>query len=166
MQEADRPALCRMLKDDSEDFPPELLYLYERARSLYPTFVAWRGGRIVGMLDGWFNTDLADEHAFGTFDLPPAPHAFLTRIQVRQPARDGVGRALIEAYTNAALERGCTFIGGSIDLSSDQMGRRAFFKALGFTIGEHDDFGARPNDILTAIARRSATPSSERGVSR
>jgi GNAT superfamily N-acetyltransferase len=161
MQEADRPALCRMLEEDSDDFPPQLLYLYQRARSPYPTFIARRGGRIDGLLDGSFNLDLADGDAFGAFDLPPEPHAFLTRIQVRRPARDGVGRALIEAYANAASARGCTFIGGSIDLSSDPTGRIAFFEAVGFTIRQRDNFGARPHDILEAIARRSATPSSE-----
>lgn len=147
-QEADRPALCRML-ENSDDFPQHLLYLYRRAGSRYATFVARHGDKIDGMLGGSFDADFTENRDFDTFDLPPEPHALLDRIHVRRPARSlGVGRALMAAYVNEVSARGCTFIGGSIDLSSEPTARRAFFERLGFAITNIDNFGARPIDIL------------------
>ncbi len=120
--------------------------------SRYTTFVARHGEQLDGMLGGTFDADLAATGVFDAFELPPAPHAFLDRIHVREPVRgQGVGRALVEAYAIEALERECTFVGGSIELSSEPTARRAFFDRLGFTIREHDNFGACPADVLAAI---------------
>jgi GNAT superfamily N-acetyltransferase len=154
VREADRPALCRMLSE-SRDFPQSLLYLYQRRSGPDENLVAWRGDDIDGVLTGSFGTDLAASGAFDSFELPPRPHAFLTRIHVRAPARrSGIGRALIRAYAVEASERGCTFIGGSIDLSSESIARRSFFEQLGFSIRALDNFGAGTSDVLTAVAQR------------
>lgn len=156
MQETDRPDLYRML-EESDDFPQYLLDLYQRGRGRNgdATFVASRGGEIDGVLTGSFHSDLAQSGAFDSFELPPAPHAFLARIYVRRSARClGTGRALTGAYATEASERGCTFIGGSLDLASEPRARRAFFERLGFTIRDPDNFGARPADVLATSANR------------
>jgi GNAT superfamily N-acetyltransferase len=161
LQETGRPALCRML-EDSEDFPQQLLHLYRRGRSRYVTFVASCGNEIEGVLTGSFDSDFGEGSAFHSFELPPAPHAFLDRIHVRGSARGaGVGRALIETYAEEASARGCTFIGGSVDLSSEPTARRVFFERLGFSIRELDNFGARPTDVLLT-SLRTAEPSRSR----
>lgn len=148
--ETDRPALRRLL-EESDDFPQHLLPYYRRRGSRYETFVARRAGAIVGVLTGSFDSDFEESGAFASFDLPPAPHAFLDRVHVHESARDaGVGRALIEAYASEAAARGCTFLGGQIDLSSDSTARRAFFERLGFSIRDLDNFGAQPSQILSA----------------
>lgn len=158
MQETSRPALIRML-EDSGDFPKQLLTYYRPGRSRYTTFVASREDEIDGVLTGSFDSDFREGGAFSAFELPPAPHAYLDRIHVRGPARGaGVGRALIETFATEASARGCTFIGGSVDLSSDSTARRMFFGRLGFTIREHDNFGAQPTDILL-MSERAARPS-------
>lgn len=140
--------------EDSGDFPQNLVYLYRRTASRYVTLVAWREGEISGVLTGSFDSDFTSNSAFDAFELPRRPHAFLDRIHVRDSARSrGVGRALLEAYASEASERGCTFIGGSIDLSSDPKLRRRFFVRSGFTIRAHDNFGASPIDIITATSQ-------------
>lgn len=159
IQQEDRPALCQML-EDSDDFPRDLVRLYRRAGS-YATFVAWRGCEIVGMLSGSLDSDFAGNPAFDSFELPAAPHAFLDRVHVRGSVRrTGVGRALIEAYAIEAAAHGCTFIAGSIDLSSDARARRTFFEDLSFEIRAHDNFGARVEDVLARIATSPSRPSS------
>lgn len=141
--------------EKSDDFPQQLLYLYRRRSNHYGTFVAWRGDKIDGVLTGSFDSDLAESGAFDSFELPPAPHAFLERIHVRESARGvGIGRALIEMYVNEASARGCSFIGGSIDLSSEPTARKAFFEGLGFAVRDFDNFGAHPTDVLSTIANR------------
>lgn len=144
----DLPALYRML-EDSDDFPQNLLYLYRRGGTAHPAFVAWRGNAVEGFLSGSFDADFRGERAFDSFELPTPPHAFLERVHVHPRARNrGVGRALIEEYAAAAVRRGCTFIGGSIDLSSEPTLRRIFFENLGFVVEGHDNFGVQPTDIL------------------
>lgn len=158
IQQKDRPALCKMLAD-SDDFPQGLLRQYRRPGHC-ATLVAWRGGEIAGLLSGSFDSNFAGNWAFESFELPPAPHAFLERVHVRGSARrTGVGRALIETYANEAAARGCTFIAGSIDLSSDDRARRAFFEDLGFTIRAHDNFGARTKEVLAKISISPSPPS-------
>lgn len=121
----------------------------------YMVLVAWHGNEIGGMLSGSFDSDLSQSGAFDSFELPPRPHAFLSRVHVHEQVRGmGIGRALVEAYADEALARGCSFIGGSIDLSSDSTDRRAFFERLGFTIREYDNFGAPLPDILTGNTRK------------
>jgi GNAT superfamily N-acetyltransferase len=149
LAERDRPALCRMLTG-SEDFPQNLVYLYRRSGGSghYRTFAAWRDGEIVGVLSGSFSSDFVESGAFNSFELPPAPHAFLDRVHVHESARDvGTGRALIHHYAARAAAHGCTFIGGSLDLSSDPTGRRAFFERLGFSVRNLDNFGAPISQI-------------------
>ncbi|WP_217134144.1 GNAT family N-acetyltransferase [Leucobacter chinensis] len=149
----DRAALCQML-EGSGDFPQNLVYLYRRTASRYVTLVAWCEGEISGVLTGSFDSDFTGNSAFEAFELPRPPHAFLERIHVRESVRSrGVGRALLEAYASEASERGCTFIGGSIDLSTDPRLRRKFFVGVGFTIRAHDNFGASPIDIITATTQ-------------
>lgn len=134
----------------SNDFPQRLLKYYERLGSRYRASVAWRSGKIVGVLTGSFDSDFHESGAFDSFDLPPAPHAYLDRVHVHETARGaGVGRALIETYVAEATAHGCGFVGGQVDLSSDPVRRRAFFERLGFTIRDHDNFGARLDQILT-----------------
>lgn len=148
--EHDRPALCRML-EESNDFPQHLLYLYKRSGgpSRCHTFAAWRDGKIAGMLTGSFDSDFFESGAFDSFELLPAPHALLDRVHVRASARGaGIGRALIQHYATEAAARRCTFIGGSLDLSSDPTGRRAFFERLGFSVRDLDNFGAPLSQLL------------------
>lgn len=148
--ESDRPALCRML-EESDDFPQEQVSRYRRASSLYWTFTARRVGEIVGMLTGSFDSNLLEVGTFESFDVPPAPHAFLDRIHVRESARrSAVGRALVEAYAMEAVAHGCSFIGGLIDRSSDWTVRSDFFDQIGFSIRDQDILGAHPSQILRA----------------
>ncbi len=141
--------------EDSGDFPMSLLGQYRTGRGPYEHLVAWQGERIDGVLTGSFDTDLRQSGAFAAFRLPAPPHAFLARIHVRDAVRGcGVGRKLVEVYVTWAVEYGCTFIGGSLDLSSDPARRRAFFGGLGFSIRQHDNFGARPSSVLAAIGAR------------
>lgn len=153
MQENQRSALCQML-EDSRDFPQNLLYLYRRRQSPYTIFIASRGDGIEGVLTGSFDSDFSSGNSFDSFELPPAPHAFLERIHVRESGRyAGVGRALIKAYADAAFASQCTFIGGSLDLSSDPAARTAFFTGLGFEVRALDNFGASPTDVLRTYIR-------------
>jgi len=141
--------------EDSEDFPRESLQTYRLPRSRHlVVFLAWRGDEVDGMLTGSFDSAF-ESGAFDSFDLPPGPHAFLERVHIRGSARNkGVGRALIEAYAEAASGRGCTFIGGLVDIANEPTMRKAFFRRLGFTICQLDNFGARPADVLKASRRR------------
>lgn len=150
LAENDRPVLCRML-ERSDDFPQQLLGRYHRGSSRNATLIAWSGGEIVGVLTGSFDSDFFESGAFDSFDLPSAPHAFLDRVHVHESARGaGIGHALIQAYAIEAVERGCTFIGGQIDLSSDSTARRGFFERLGFSIRDLDNFGALPSQVRKA----------------
>jgi len=54
-------------------------------------------------------------------------------------------------YASEAAARGCTFIGGQIDLSSESTGRRDFFVRCGFDIRDLDNFGATPACVLAAL---------------
>ncbi len=150
LAEEDRPALCRMLLE-STDFPQQLVYLYQRRGGLSrsETFVAWRGPAVVGMLTGSFDSDFHESEAFDSFHLPPAPHAFLDRLHVRASNRgEGIGRALMRHYIAEAAARRCTFIGGSLDVSSDPTSRRAFFERLGLPVRGFDNFGAPVSELL------------------
>lgn len=136
--------------ESSADFPSDALDSYRRPGGRYETFVAWRGDAIVGMVTGSYDSDLRESGAFDSFDLPRAPHAFLVRVHVHDDARgSGVGRALITQYVEVAMSRGCTFVGGQIDLSSESTERRVFFERLGFSIREFDNFGALPSQVLS-----------------
>jgi GNAT superfamily N-acetyltransferase len=87
--------------------------------------------------------------AFESYELPVAPHAFLDRIHVHSAERRaGVGGALVAAYGAEAAERGCTFVAGTIDVSSDPAARIRFFKQCGFRVVGQENFGARPADLL------------------
>ncbi|WP_250057034.1 GNAT family N-acetyltransferase [Nocardioides bruguierae] len=149
MRLGDAEPLKRVL-EASTDFPQNLLKFYGPGESHYRRLCARVDGQIVGVLSGSFDSDFFESGAFDAFDLPPAPHAFLDRVHVHESARGaGAGKALVMEYARQAEGHGCTFIGGSIDLSSDAGGRRAFFERLGFTIRAHDNFGAMPSRILT-----------------
>lgn len=144
----DRAPLVRML-ETSDDFPQTLLQYYWRPSSRDVTLAAWCGRDIVGVLKGSFDSDFEESGAFDSFNPPPAPHAFLDRVHVHESTRGaGVGRALVRKYVEEALARGCTFVGGQVDLASDSTARRAFFERLGFSIRALDNFGARPLEIL------------------
>lgn len=106
----------------------------------------------MGVLTGSFDSDFFQSGAFDSFELPAPPHAFLDRVHVTELFRGrGAGRALVRAYAEGAATAGCTFIGGSIDLSSDSSARRAFFERCGFSIRDPDNFGAPPLDICRSI---------------
>jgi|GEM_PF-4149927 len=148
LAEADRTALCQMLAE-SEDFPDNLLGLYRRGRNGDLTLVSWRDDEIDAVLTGSFNSDLTGIADFDSFDPPRGRHAFIDRLHVRNSSRRmGVGSALIESFADEAAVRGCSFIGGSIDQSSDSRQRLAFFERLGFGINELLRIGAQPSDIL------------------
>ncbi|GIJ36625.1 GNAT family N-acetyltransferase [Micromonospora sediminimaris] len=154
LEEADRPAMCRML-EDSGDVALNVLLRYRRPSSLYTTFVAVRGDAIEGMLTGSFDSNVAESGAFESYELPVAPHAFLDRIYVHSAVRHaGVGGALIAAYAAEAAERGCTFVAGTIDVSSDPAARIMFFKRCGFHVVGQENFGARPADLLGGTTGR------------
>jgi GNAT superfamily N-acetyltransferase len=107
------------------------------------------------MLTGSFDSNFHESGAFDVFVPPTAPHGYLDRIHVRESARrTGIGRALVTAYVEEAAAYGCTFIGGSVDLSSEATDRRAFFERLGFAVRDHDNFGARPSEILSTPTDR------------
>ena len=147
-EETNRDELGRMLQR-SEDFPLHLDRLHLRSRSSYPTFVAWRGDAIVGLLDGAFNMDFASNREFVEFDLPITPHALVERIYVQPTARRaGVGGLLVAHFAMEAVRHRCLFIGGSLDLTSDVKGRRMFFARQGFAVGRFDTFGALTADVL------------------
>lgn len=150
IDETERPALLEFLAA-TPDFPQQLAYLYRRTGGRDHCFMAWHDDQVVGMLSGSFTSAFTGNRAFESFTLPPSPHAFLERIHVSESERGrGVGTSLVRAYAEEASGRGCTFIGGSIDLSSDSSARRAFFEELGFEIRAHDNFGATVDTILAA----------------
>jgi GNAT superfamily N-acetyltransferase len=157
LEEVDRPAMCRML-EDSGDVALDVLLRYRHPSSLYMTFVAVRGDAIEGMLTGSFDSNVAESGAFESYELPVAPHAFLDRIHVHSAVRHtGVGGALIAAYAAEAAERGCTFVGGTIDVSSDPAARVLFFKRCDFRVVGQENFGARPSDLLGRTPARRRT---------
>jgi GNAT superfamily N-acetyltransferase len=91
--------------------------------SRYAAFSATIDDAVVGVLLGGFDSDFNDNYAFFGFDLPPEPHAFLSQLHVLRTARrSAVGRALIDTYVTEARHRGCTFVGGSLDLSDAPRG--------------------------------------------
>lgn len=103
---------------------------------------------IVGVLTGSFDSDFFGSGAFDDFELPSAPHGYLDRIHVTSLFRnEGAGRALVETYVAQASAAGCTFIGDSVDLSSESSARRAFFESCGFTIRGLDNFGATKAEL-------------------
>lgn len=125
---------------------------YRRPQPPHVDFVAWHDQDIVGVISGTFAFDYRDNGSFDSFDLPTGPHAFLTRLYVRQPARRRrVGFDLVRAFAEEAEARRCTYVVGSLDLSSDPRARTAFFVAVGFDIADGDMFGATPRDILDSI---------------
>lgn len=148
----DRAALCEMLEDEV-DFPQNLVYLYQRPSGPDENLLVWRDERIEGLLTGTFRHDFSDNRDFTEFGLPRAPHALLTRIHVRHTARhQGNGEALVAHFAAEADKRGCDFVGGYLDGSSDKTGRRNFFEHLGFTVSRFDNFGARTAEILASVA--------------
>ena len=154
IDESERPALLAFLAA-TPDFPQQLAYLYRRTGGRDHCFTAWHDGQVVGMLSGSFTSTFSGNRAFDSFELPPSPHAFLDRIHVHESERGrGVGTSLVRAYAEEASARGCTFIGGSIDLSSDSSARRAFFERLGFQVRGYDNFGATVNVVLEATEAR------------
>lgn len=152
LREADRRLLVEMLHS-SRDYPGTALDLYRRPSGRATVFVASAEGEVVGMLSGGFNTDLAQGGGFDSFDLPPPPHAFLDRVHVLEDFRGtGVGTLLVQTYVEEAVRRRCTFVGGQLDLSSDQTLRRRYFEARGFSVRGLDNFGARPDELLVGLA--------------
>lgn len=147
IEEPEREALLTML-ESSRDFPRQMLGSYRRPAARYETLTASHRGAIVGVLTGSYDSDLSQGGGFDSFDLPPAPHAFLVRIHVHETVRGGgVGRRLIDSYVREAVARRCTFVGGQLDLSSDATARRAFFEGLGFEVRDLDNFGALPSQL-------------------
>lgn len=149
----ERPWLCGMLEHEN-DFPQNLLYLYQRSSGPDKNLIARSGNKIDGLLNGSFRHDFSDNPNFMGFDLPQSTHALLTRIHVRHAARGhGVGRALVEQFAIEAIKNNCGFIGGYLDRTSDKTGRTLFFERLGFTVNEFDSFGVRPEEIIASASR-------------
>lgn len=150
-EESHRPLLCEMI-EASEDFPQTLAYLYRRPGSCNVAFVAAAADQIVGMIDGTFDSDL-DHEIFDGFHVPDAPHAFITRMHVRESVRSqGVGTRLIWWFAGEAIAHRCTFIGGSIGHSSDPGPRRIFFRNRGFDVSPYDNIGGLPSTVRSAIS--------------
>lgn len=161
IENRDRPALLDLLQS-SRDFPQHLLQYHRPGGSHYRALGVWSAGELVGVLTGSFDSDFRESLAFDSFDPPPAPHAYLDRIHVHENARgQGFGQELVHAYASLAADRGCTFIGGQIDLSSDSTLRRRFFENLGFIIRTYDNFGARPQDVQPRTRRRRGAETRE-----
>ncbi|WP_028644070.1 GNAT family N-acetyltransferase [Nocardioides sp. URHA0020] len=147
MPEERRPALCRMLRE-SQDFPDRNIARFEHESARYLPFIAEYRDIIVGFLSGSVDSDFHQNDSFDSFDAPPGPHGFLDLVHVSSVfRRQGSGRQLVRTYAQHAASSGCMFVGGSIDLSSESSARRAFFERCGFTIREHDNFGALPGDV-------------------
>lgn len=130
---------------------PKLDHLYGIPSSYGTKFAAWQRGRPVGLLHVNFNSDFHENDVWQVFNIPPAPHAYLIRAQVEEASRGaGIGRALIGFLAEEAEARGCTFIGGMLDWSSDPQARRRFFQRCGFTIAGQDHIGATPSEVAAA----------------
>lgn len=146
--ESDRPALLEMLRS-SRDYRDANIDLYRRPSSRAAVFVARSDDEIIGMLSGGFDSDLVQGGGFDSFDLPTPPQAFLDRMHVHEDFRGmGVGTLLLRTYVEEAVRRGCTFVGGQLDLSSDSTQRRRYFEGRGFSVRDLDNFGARPHELL------------------
>jgi GNAT superfamily N-acetyltransferase len=130
---------------ESEDFPQNLVYLYRNKPVDGTTFIAERlgDGTIVGMLTGTFATDLFDRRDYEDFDLPPLPHSVVERIFVPlSERRNHIGSALLSRYLEEASRRGCTFIGGALDIGPGLADRKRFFAEYGFDVTPNNFFGA------------------------
>lgn len=122
------------------------------AERRYQPFAAYDGDRLVGLLRASFDSDFTGNDAFAGFDLPAGPHGFVSTINVHPTyRRQGIGRALLLEYARAAEAAGCTFLGGVIDLSTDDTGRRVFFTECGFHTNAWDNFGQTTGQLLTAL---------------
>ena len=95
-----------------------------------------------------------DDEVVGMAQLVPstaanAPHrAEVQRVAVAQSARGtGVGRRLMEAVEEAALERGLTLLWLTTHDGSDAC---AFYEAVGYTrLGEMPGYSLRPNGTVS-----------------
>jgi GNAT superfamily N-acetyltransferase len=137
----------------SEDFPHTLTYQYRRPGGCNVTFVAAAAGQILGMIDGTFDSDL-DRKTFKGLHFPNPPHAFIVRMHVHESVRSrGIGTELMWWFADEAIERLCTYIGASIDLSSDPGPRRNFFRRCGFDVSPYDNIGGLPDTVRSLTAR-------------
>ena len=82
-----------------------------------------------------------------SFDPPAAPHAFLERMHVHDGfGGNGVGTQLLHAYVAEAASRGCAFVGGQLDLTSETTSAGSTSNAA-VSQRDLDNFGARPDEL-------------------
>ncbi|WP_248704234.1 GNAT family N-acetyltransferase [Curtobacterium sp. MWU13-2055] len=153
IRSTDRRELVSMLKDAS-DLPAGVADWYLAAKPPHVDFVVRTDAAIKGVITGTFGYDYRDNVSFDSLDLPPGPHAFLTRIYVATSARrQGAGSDLLEAFVDEALARTCTYVAGALDLSSSPAEREAFFRKSGFAITDDHMIGARAEEVSSRLAR-------------
>ncbi|WP_022906591.1 GNAT family N-acetyltransferase [Curtobacterium sp. B18] len=153
IQPADRPGLVSMLAA-AVDLPSGISDWYRNAKPPHLDLAAWNAGAIEGVVTGTFGSDFQGDPSFGSLDLPPGPHAFLTRIYVAPAARRrGVGLDLLKAFADEALARRCEYVAGVVDLSSEYAEREEFFTASGFAISDDHMIGALATEVVGRIAQ-------------
>jgi len=136
------------------DLPSGVPDWYRSAKPPHLNLAAWNAGTIEGVVTGTFGGDYRGNPSFDSLDLPPGPHAFLTRIYVAPTARRrGTGLDLLEAFAGEALARRCEYIAGVVDLSSMHEEREDFFMKTGFAISDDHMIGARATEVIRRIAR-------------
>lgn len=142
-----------MLREDSE-LPLSVAGSYASPNAWDVDYVVRFNDQIDGVMTFSFGLDFTDNHSYRLLDLPASPHAVIHRIFVRVSERGrGVGPRLIRELAQEAVARGCTFIVGSLDRTSEVAERRRFFSKVGFTVARDDTFGAAPGHVLETIAR-------------
>lgn len=143
-----RPRVVEMLREDP-DIDSSIADFYASRRTWDEDYVAWTHDRAVAMMTASFGLDFTDQHSYRLLDLPDAPHALLHRLFVRASERyTGVGTALLRHLAEEATARGCTYVVGYLDRTSDQTNRRRFFERRGFSIAADGALGATPYEIL------------------
>lgn len=153
MQPADRPQLVSMLAA-ARDLPSGISDWYRSAKPPHVDLAAWNAGAVVGVATGTFGADYRGDPSFDSLELPPGPHAFLTRIYVAPTARRrGIGLDLLGAFACEALARRCDYVAGVVDLSSRHEEREEFFTKTGFAISDDHMIGARATEIIRRTAQ-------------
>jgi len=136
------------------DLPSGISDWYRSAKPPHLDLAAWNASTIEGVVTGTFGADYRGNPSFDSLELPPGPHAFLTRIYVAPTARRrGAGLGLLEAFAGEALARRCEYVAGFVDLSSGHEEREEFLTKTGFAISDDYMIDARATEVIRKIAR-------------